>query len=75
MSSPRLKLTISINERRCLGCGGCMDTAPSMFRLGRQFSAYIGPSEADAEDRALIREAEMFCPARAITVFTARIRE
>ncbi|MDR1945792.1 MAG: ferredoxin [Desulfovibrio sp.] len=57
-----------MNTRRCIGCGGCMDIAPGLFRLGKAHSEYIGGSIVSDEDLRDIRICAITCPSRAITV-------
>lgn len=81
-----MDLHVNIDHTKCLGTGNCVRSAPghfeldedglSLVRLGPQDVTYDGVArglpgpEADA-----IREAAMFCPPEAITVWNAESGE
>lgn len=49
-----------------------MDTAPTLFKLGKAHSMYIGGELVDEDEMLDIRACEMACPVRAISVFPVR---
>jgi ferredoxin len=63
-----VKVQVRINERRCLGCGGCMEQHPALFRLGSEHSQYIGCDDLRRCETLPITECMQNCPVKAISL-------
>jgi ferredoxin len=60
------KLTITVNQSRCIGSADCTETAPAVFQLDDEGkSAVVNP--AGANDNTIVAAARS-CPVKAITV-------
>ena len=77
-----MNLKVSIDHRKCLGTGSCVSLAPEHFEPGADGKSLArGSSSAPAPEARLtgltqaqsnqVREAAMFCPPEAITVWDA----
>jgi ferredoxin len=55
-----------VNQETCIGCGLCISTAPSVFRMGDDGKAEAF-SQPAAEEEAAVREAIDACPVSAIS--------
>jgi len=60
------KLKITVNKNKCIASGDCVETAPSVFRLGNDGKSEVA-NETGAPDGTIIAAARS-CPVKAITV-------
>ena len=60
------KLSITVNQARCIGSGDCVETAPSVFQLDASGKSEI--VNATGAPDATILSAARSCPVKAITV-------
>jgi ferredoxin len=64
--SARNRITVEVDRALCFGFGDCVDTAPAVFALDDENTAYV--IDPDAADVELILEASQNCPVDAIIV-------
>ena len=64
--SSRNRIAVEVDRALCFGFGDCVDTAPAVFALDDENTAYV--IDPDAADVDLILEAAQNCPVDAITV-------
>jgi ferredoxin len=64
--SARNRITVEVDRTLCFGFGDCVDTAPAVFALDDENTAYV--IDPDAADVELILEASQNCPVDAIIV-------
>jgi ferredoxin len=60
------KLKITVNKNKCISSGDCVETAPSVFRLGNDGKSEVA-NETGAPDGTIIAAARS-CPVKAIAV-------
>ncbi|MDB5108216.1 MAG: ferredoxin [Candidatus Binatus sp.] len=60
------KLSITINQARCIGSGDCVETAPAVFQLDDSGKSEIVNPTGAAD--GIIVAAARSCPVKAITV-------
>jgi ferredoxin len=58
----------TIDRDGCISCGLCVDTCPSVFKMGDDGIAEVYVSTVPTEDEALAHEAQDGCPVSVITV-------
>ena len=61
-----MKATIDVSG--CIACGLCVDTCPSVFKMGDDNLAEVYIDEIPKGDEALAIEAQDGCPVSVITV-------
>ena len=59
-------MEVKVNQETCIGCGMCVNTAPSVFRMGTDGKAEVC-GRPSSEDEAVTREAVDACPVTAIS--------
>jgi ferredoxin len=59
-------LDIKVDEKTCIGCGECAETAPNTFEVNEENVAVVKNPKGD--DEGVIVEAAKGCPVEAITV-------
>ena len=64
--SARNRIALEVDRSLCFGFGDCVDTAPAVFALDEENTAYV--IDPDAADVELILEAAQNCPVDAIFV-------
>jgi ferredoxin len=64
--SARNRIAVEVDRALCFGFGDCVDTAPAVFALDDENTAYV--IDPDAADVDLILEAAQNCPVDAIIV-------
>jgi ferredoxin len=64
--SARNRIVVEVDRTLCFGFGDCVDTAPAVFALDEENTAYV--IDPDAADVELILEASQNCPVDAIIV-------
>jgi ferredoxin len=64
--SARNRIAVEVDRALCFGFGDCVDTAPAVFALDDENTAYV--IDPDAADVELILEASQNCPVDAIIV-------
>ena len=64
--SSRNRISVEVDRTLCFGFGDCVDTAPAVFALDEENTAYV--IDPDAADVDLILEAAQNCPVDAIIV-------
>jgi ferredoxin len=64
--SSRNRIAVEVDRSLCFGFGDCVDTAPAVFALDDENTAYV--IDPDAADVELILEAAQNCPVDAIVV-------
>lgn len=64
--SSRNRIAVEVDRALCFGFGDCVDTAPAVFALDDENTAYV--IDPDAADVDLILEAAQNCPVDAISV-------
>ena len=64
--STRNRIAIEVDRTLCFGFGDCVDSAPAVFALDAENTAYV--IDPDAADVDLILEAAQNCPVDAIIV-------
>jgi ferredoxin len=67
--SARNQIAVEVDRTLCFGFGDCVDTAPAVFALDDEGTAYV--IDPDAADVDLILEAAQNCPVDAIIVTDA----
>ena len=58
----------TIDRDGCISCGLCIDTCPSVFKMGDDGIAEVVGSVVPAADETLATEAQDGCPVSVITV-------
>ncbi len=61
-----MSLTIKVDEKECIGCGECVESAPNTFELNDDNVAVV--KDAGGDDPKTIVEAAKACPVEAIKV-------
>lgn len=64
--STRNRIAVEVDRTLCFGFGDCVDTAPAVFALDDENTAYV--IDPDAAGVELIVEAAQNCPVDAIIV-------
>lgn len=63
------KLTITVNQTKCIGSGDCVETAPAVFQFDAgEKSSVVNPTGASG---STILAAARSCPVKAITIVDA----
>jgi ferredoxin len=60
-------MEVSVDPGICIGCGLCVNTAPSVFRMGEDGKAEA-VKKPKPEEEAVAQEAADGCPVSAIAV-------
>ena len=60
------KWKITVNKNKCIASGDCVETAPSVFRLGNDGKSEVANENGGSEGTILA--AARSCPVKAITV-------
>lgn len=61
-------MVAAIDRDGCISCGLCIDTCPSVFRMGADGLAEVYVDVVPEEDEPLADEAQDGCPVSVITV-------
>jgi ferredoxin len=56
---------VKVNKKKCIGCGACASTCPSVFEMGDDGKAQFKASAK--KDAKCIKEAIDNCPVQAIS--------
>ena len=60
------RMTVTVDAKKCIGCGMCAYAAPEVFRIvGKASTVYASP---DKRTRYRVQDARNGCPVNAITV-------
>ena len=60
------RMTVTVDGKKCIGCGMCAYAAPEVFRIvGKASTVYAAP---DKRTRYRVQDARNGCPVNAITV-------
>lgn len=59
---------VTVDADLCIGTGECVRIAPGAFRIDEARGVSVPRPAAALADRALLEEAALSCPTRAITV-------
>jgi len=61
------KYKVSVDKKKCIGCGACVSICPKFFEL-KNGKSHAKKTEIDEKDLKCIREAKDICPACAISI-------
>lgn len=60
------KLTVAVNQAKCIASGDCVETAPTVFGFNDDGKSEV--IDQQAADQATVIAAARSCPVKAITV-------
>lgn len=61
-------MKVKVIENVCIGCGGCCATAPDIFEMSDNGTAYAKDRIVKDENKEKVMEAKNNCPTNAIDV-------
>lgn len=59
-------MTVSVNTKRCIGCGMCAHVSPEVFRIEGRYSTVIAQPDKTQEGHTF--DAANGCPVNAISI-------
>jgi ferredoxin len=58
---------VKVDKKKCIGCGACSSTCPSVFEMGDDGKAQVKKSADLKKNAKCIKEAIDNCPVQAIS--------
>lgn len=61
-----VKIKISIDREKCIGCGSCVAVCPAVFEIAKDGKSM--PKKKELEDPGCAERAAQVCPVQCITI-------
>ncbi|HOK00677.1 MAG TPA: ferredoxin [Candidatus Pacearchaeota archaeon] len=65
MKKNNKKIKITIDKKKCIGCGSCTILCPDVFELGKDGKSQVKNTDGNIEE---IKSAAESCPVKAIKI-------